>query len=466
MVKVRFFLGLWVGKIIFFFTRLFGRGGGTAAPGLVARKISPNLTLALSQQLTRGSIAITGTNGKTTTSRILSSVLSAARQQPLHNRAGSNLMRGIASTLIQKSNWQGKIKADLCLWEIDEFTLPHAIKELKPKIVVITNLFRDQLDRYGEPDTIKKSWQKALFQLPGSATVILNADDPSIASLGQSLKTKVVYFGIADQSLAQKKLPRSADCKQCPRCGHFLSFDSCFFSHLSNQYSCDNCDYSHPRNSLFCSKILFKNTKGTQVVLKGFKKDLKLEINLPGIYNVYNLLAAVAAAQALDIPEKMIRAGASNFQPAFGRIEEIPVGSKRILLLLCKNPTGFNQVLETITKAEKKLNLLIAINDLIADGRDVSWLWDVNFELLKNKVQNLVVSGIRAEDMALRLKYEGLGNGKEKPKIKKNLWEAISWGLKQTKAKETLYILPTYTAMLAIRKILNQKGLVHQSWAD
>lgn len=466
MAKIRFFFALWVGKIIFFFTRLLGRGGGTAAPGLIARRISTAFTPTLSQQLVRGSVVITGTNGKTTTSRILSSILSQADHQPLHNRAGSNLMRGIASTLIQNSNWQGKIKADLGLWETDEFTLLQAVKELKPKIVTIANLFRDQLDRYGELDTIKKGWQKALSRLPTSATVILNADDPNLASLGQALKAKVVYFGIADQSFTQKELPHSADCKQCPQCGHFLSFASCFFSHLSRQYSCSHCHYSHPENNLFCSKILFKNTKSAQVVLKGFEKDLKLKINLSGVYNVYNLLAAASTAQALKIPAKAIQAGVSNFRPAFGRIEEISIGVKKILLLLCKNPAGFDQVLETLARKGKKLNLLIAINDLIADGRDVSWLWDVNFELLKDKVKNLVVSGIRAEDIALRLKYAELGNEKGKIKIKKDFWRAINWGLDQTAAKETLFILPTYTAMLAIRKILNRKGLVHQSWAD
>ena len=475
MKKIRFFLAIIVGKTIFFLTRTLGRGGGTAAPGLIANKLYPPLASQVTNQLKYGSVVITGTNGKTTTSRILSSILCQAGYKPIHNRAGSNLMRGVTSTLIEKCTLGGKIKANIGIWEIDEATFPHAVKDLNPKIVIITNLFRDQLDRYGEIDTIKKIWEESLLKLSRETVVILCGDDPNVASLGLNLKNKVFYFGIEDKSFVTKTLPHSADCKQCPRCGSFLSFSSCFFSHLSSQYTCTNCGFSRPPIDLICRKILFKDTKSTQVSLNTLTKQLNLKIYLSGLYNVYNLLAAVATAQVLKVTENEIEEGVLKFRPAFGRIEKISAGKKEILLLLCKNPTGFNEVLRTITRKKKKLNILIAINDCVADGRDVSWLWDVDFEVLREKTQSLIVSGVRAEDMALRLKYAGLEIGNwyaqgisrsKQLEIEKSFQRAITLGLKRTKAKEALYILPTYTAMLEIRKVLNKMGLTHKSWED
>ena len=484
MEKVRFALAIIVGKIIFFLTRILGRGGGTAAPGLIANKIYPSLISRIASQLKYGSIIITGTNGKTTTSRILSSILRQAGYTPIHNRTGSNLMRGIASTLIEKCALGGKIAADIGLWEIDEAVFPHGLESIKPKTIIITNLFRDQLDRYGEIDKIARIWKAALVKLPKKTKVVLCGDDPLVANLGSVLKNQILYFGINDKSFALKKLPHTADSKQCPKCNCFLSFSSCFFSHLGH-YHCQECGLCRPPIDIVCRKILFKETGITQISLNAFTKRLDLKIRLPGVYNIYNLLAAVAVAKILKISNEKIKKGVFRFKPAFGRVEKISVGKKEILIFLCKNPAGFNEVLRTITREKGELNLLIAINDLIADGRDISWLWDVDFDLLKNKVKNLTVSGTRAEDMILRLKYAnikyhlpaiatrqhlrscgGLQAGISNINLEKDFQKAIKLSLQKTNDGEVLYILPTYTAMLEIRKVLSKMDLIHKSWED
>lgn len=457
-------MAIVLGKAIFLLTRALGRGGGTALPGLVANFICPDLISNLTRTLGHGSIIVTGTNGKTTTTRILNSILTEAGFSPIHNRAGSNLMRGVASTLVEKCSLSGEIKADIGIWEIDEATLPLAIRELKPKIVVITNLFRDQLDRYGEIDKIANIWRKALKNAFSDIVVVLCGDDPTVASLGLNLK-KVIFFGFSDKSLALSALPHAADSKQCPFCDQFLSYKRCFVSHLGD-YNCPNCSYKRPVLDINCPHVQFSGIDNTQIRLNTPSGQFSFKYNLSGLYNVYNVEAAVAVALNLGIPLSKIKKGLARFRPAFGRLEKVTINQKIFYLLLAKNPTGFNEVVRTVFWDKTPKNILIAINDLIADGRDVSWLWDVNFELLKNKVKTLVISGIRAEDLALRLKYAGLGIKNSEVKIEKDFKGAVKICLDQIKPGETLYIMPTYTAMLEIRKALNKMGLTHKSWED
>ena len=229
---MRFIFTFFVGKTLLFLTRFFQKGGGTALPGLVANLLYPSFVQKMTKNLEKGSIIITGTNGKTTTSRILSSILKEGGYHPVHNRTGSNLMRGIASTLIEKSDFLGRIKADVGIWEVDEAVLPFAVESLSPSVIVITNLFRDQLDRYGEIDRTKDSWEKVLLKTSPKTKVVLCADDPNLTYLGKKSKGKVFYFGIQDDSFAQKSLSPSADCIQCPQCDHFLYFPSSFFKKM------------------------------------------------------------------------------------------------------------------------------------------------------------------------------------------------------------------------------------------
>ena len=457
----RLFLAIISAKLLKTAIKLGKRGGGTAAPGLLALKIHPKLIEKLSAKLKNGSVVISGTNGKTTTSRIIASILSETKIETIHNRAGSNLERGIASTLIDHTNLAGKINEKIGLFEVDEAVVPSAIAKIKPKTVILTNLFRDQLDRYGEVDKTRRLWREALEKLPATTTVILNTDDPGIAHLGHNLKAKVIYFGIEDETFGQKKLSQSADTKYCATCSTPLTYKLVFASHLG-KYACKTCQTARPKPQIWASKIKLLGIVKSEVLVRAQKERLSLTIFAGGLYNVYNLLAAVAVVKAMGIDKKAIIEGVEKFKTVFGRIEKFQIQGRKILMFLVKNPTGFNEVIRTIFETDDKKNVLIAINDLLADGRDVSWLWDVDFEKMAGKVKDTVTSGIRSKDMRLRLKYAGIDSTKEY----KNIKEAIEKIVEETKKGEEIYFLPTYTAMLETRKILTKMGYAKRFWED
>jgi len=455
------FIAIFSAKFLKIVIKLSKRGGGTAAPGLLALKIYPRLIENLSLKLEDGSVVISGTNGKTTTSRIISSILNEAKIAVIHNRSGSNLERGIASTLIDHTGLTGKIKSKIGLFEVDEAVLPSAIAKIKPKIVILTNLFRDQLDRYGEVDKTRRLWKEALEKLPPTTTVILNTDDPGIAHLGHYLKTKVVYFGIEDETFGQKELFRSADTKYCATCSTPLTYELVFASHLG-KYTCKTCQSERPKPQVWAAKIKLLGIEKSEVIVRAQKERFNLNFSAGGLYNIYNILAAVAAAKALEIDKRVITGGVEKFKTVFGRIEKFQIQGRKILMFLVKNPTGFNEVIRTIFETTDKKNVLISINDLLADGRDVSWLWDVDFEKLDGKVKNMVTCGIRAKDMSLRLKYAEIDGVTVTEKIK----EAIEKIFDQTKKAEEIYFLPTYTAMLETRKILTKMSNAKRFWED
>jgi len=460
MVDLKRRLAILAAKLVNFFLG-FSCSGGTAAPGLIALKIDPQLLTKLHKQL-KFSIIISGTNGKTTTARILASILRSAKIPYYHNRTGSNLLRGIVSELSKHVRLNGSLKKKVGLWEIDEAALPLAVKALRPKIIILTNLFRDQLDRYGEVDTLAQKWAQALGQLPPQSIVILNADDPLVASLGSKTKNRVLYYGLRDKRLGSARPAHASDATFCPSCLKPLNYQTCFVSH-QGIYQCSKCGQIQPR----------LDYRGQQTEL--LKNSLKLKINktqliikLTGIYNLYNSLAAFSLARSLGIKGEKIKQGFKNFRPAFGRFEKIPLNNnhQELRLMLAKNPTGFNQVLKTINQmaGSHSLSCLLALNDRIADGQDVSWIWDVDFNLLKKlRIDKLIVSGTRADDLALRLKYAEI-NYQSTTQTVRNLNKALNTLIKQRNKK--MFIIPTYTAMLDIRKILSKMNLIHSTWED
>ena len=437
-------------------------GGGTAAPGLLAEYIDPRALKKLARYYD-GSVLITGTNGKTTTARLLGSILKEKKVSYIHNRAGSNLLRGLIGTLAENiSIWEDTKK--LALLEADELTLPTAINSIEPRVVVFNNLFRDQLDRYGEVDTIRKVWQRCLLQLEPSTVLALNSDDHSVAYLGTSSKASAIYFGIEDDSLSLGKLPHASDFTSCVSCGGELRFEKVYLSHLG-KYKCASCGLKRPKPDVWAKKITLDAEKGFVAHLVTPKGNLELKVGLPGIYNVYNTLAAVSAALALNIDLPTIKKALDRTPAAFGRTEKIDVDGKKIFIALVKNPVGFNEILRLLISNKVDKYILIIINDLTADGKDVSWLWDVDFEELfaRDSIKRVRVSGIRAADMALRLKY---CNDTLEPKIEANLEKALETSLEEVPKGETLYVLPTYTAMLALKKFLADRGLSNQFWED
>jgi lipid II isoglutaminyl synthase (glutamine-hydrolysing) len=454
-------------------TRLLGRGGGTALPGLIAQTMYPGVLRALTSQLPAGALVVTGTNGKTTTSRMLGSILEEAGLEPLHNRSGSNLERGLVSTMVDAATPSGSLPSELKagLFEVDEAALPVVLGNIRPKVALFNNLFRDQLDRYGEIDTIHRKWQAAIPKLGPSSTLVLNADDPAIASLVTTpgLRAKPLLFGIDDPRYSLDALPHAADSILCPRCASRLDYSLILLGHLGH-WRCPSCGLERPRPDVIATKVELHGTAASNLMIETPTGNLEVKLQVPGLYNAYNGLAAVTAALAFGIAPDKMKAGIEKFTAAFGRIERIDVpGGKQLLMALVKNPVGFNEVLRMLFPLEERLgeqqvkpkHLLIIINDLIADGRDVSWLWDVDFEIISaasGLVSSVHVSGTRDSDMAVRLKYAGVET--EKLHIESAIDRALNAALNVLPEGETLYVLPTYTAMLDFRKMLHGRGWV------
>ena len=437
-------------------------------PGVVARRVDPQVLAKLSRRLELGSVAVTGTNGKTTTTRMISKILQAAGIEVVNNSTGANLVTGVTAALISDSGLSGRPASKIGLFEVDEASVPKVAAETELGILAVLNLFRDQLDRYGELAYTGKVIASAFSALPEGGAVVLNADDPLVASLGRSAR-EAVYFGVDEPALDTGSLQHIADSKDCPLCGTPLLYDTVYMGHVG-VYDCRNCSFGRPELHYRASRVRLDGARGTEFLLSTPAGEKGVRVNLPGLYNVYNALAAAAVAGKAGVGLEEISRGIGEFGGAFGRVERVRAGDKEAFLLLIKNPVGFNEILRTFVTGGEARNVLIAINDNHADGRDVSWLWDVDFEMLAdaraegrtNDMSPFMVSGIRAEDMAVRLKYADLPVGPVIP----DRAEAIRAALDATPPGETLHVLPTYTAMLEIRKTLSELGYTHPFWED
>ena len=452
-------------------SRTLRRGGGTTVPGVVARRVDPKVLAKLSRKLRRGSAAVTGTNGKTTTTRMVSEILQIAGVHAVNNSTGANLITGVTAALISDSSLFGKPSSEMGLFEVDEASVPKVAAEAELSLLAVLNLFRDQLDRYGELAYTAKVISSSFPDLPPRGTVVLNADDPLVASLGRAAN-KSVFFGVDEPSLDTGILQHIADSKDCPICGAALSYDAVYFGHIGI-YQCLNCSFERPEPAYRATRVRMDGPKGTSFLLITPAGGVGVRIGLPGLYNVYNAAAAAAVAGEMGVRPPEIARGLKAFGGAFGRVERVRAGDKEVFLLLIKNPVGFNEILRTFVAspageagATNAEHVLIAINDNDADGRDVSWLWDVDFEMLTNARASLTtgfhVSGIRAQDMAVRLKYAEL----PVRSVRADRKEALLKALDATPPGETLYVLPTYTAMLELRKVLSDLGYTHPFWEE
>ncbi len=449
------------GKLVATGARALRVGGGTTAPGRVARFVAPEVTRQLAARLPQGVILVTGTNGKTTTSRLVSHILGQAALVAVHNRAGANLASGIAAALVQSTNPRGRLRGDVGVFEVDEATLLPVQSSLRPRVLVLTNLFRDQLDRYGEIDLVAGRWREALRGLDPTAAVIFNADDPLVSEVARTRPGPQVPFGIEDDTCGLGTLEHAADARYCYRCGIPYVYRTVYFGHMG-VYRCERCGTARPAALVAATEVTQRGIEGSTFLLRAPGGEGRVRTTLPGIYNIHNVLAAAAGTLQLGIPLEVIVRAIETFAPAFGRAERVRVEGREAILLLAKNPAGFNEVLRTMLRAEGQV-ALIAINDLTADGRDISWLWDVDFEMLVGRVRRVVVSGIRAEDMALRLKYAGMDPGALD--VRKDLGAAFDAARAATNGSP-LYVLPTYTAMLQLRAVLQRRGLVRGFWTD
>lgn len=456
MTRIKYLLAWIIGLIFRKILMLFPQFGGNAAPGLIALKIDNNFLVRQKNNFSFH-IVISGTNGKTTTARMVSAILKKDQHIFIHNRSGSNLLRGLVSAII--AGKKKLKKKPIGLWEVDEAVLPKAIHQLKPKIIIITNLFRDQLDRYGEIDILANKWLTALKNTNKKAKIILNGNDASLINLGRKLKNKIIFFGLETKKSKLNQINHSADATFCPLCLKPLAYTQVYFSHLGN-FSC-SCGFCQPAKIIKAVSIKTGNNK-TLIRLNYSEKKLSLKLNITGLFNVYNALAAISTAFALNFDLKKSVKALEKFTPAFGRMETIKTKNKTIKLILVKNPTGFNQAINSVANLNYSL-MLLALNDKLADGTDVSWIWDVNFEKLAKLKTKFIISGDRAGDLALRLKYAGIRQ-KRIILISNDLKTCLEKIFKSRAKKVCL--LPTYTAMLSVRRLLKNKGLVKSIWED
>jgi lipid II isoglutaminyl synthase (glutamine-hydrolysing) len=439
-------------------------GGGTSLPGKLLVRMEPSAIGALAGRLSRGCVLVSATNGKTTTAALASSILKRAGITLVHNQAGANMAGGIASTLLSAAGPHGTIAGELGLFEVDELWLDRLAGELHPRVVVLGNLFRDQLDRYGELDTIAERWAATVHGgAAEQARLVCNADDPLVADLGRE-RPAVVYYGVEDDSLALEGMAHAADAKHCRHCGAPYAFDAVYLGHLGH-YHCPSCGQRRPSPTVLARSVTLEGVRSARFRLSTPEGDAEVKLALPGLYNVYNALAAAALAVALEIPLADIVAGLQSMKAAFGRAETVSVDGREARILLVKNPAGANEVLRTLALEPGSHDLLGVLNDKTADGHDVSWIWDADFELLAGRVRTATCSGTRAPELALRLKYAGIAP--ERIRVIADLPRALSSAASErpgVAGDAPLYVLPTYTAMLALRELLVQRGEIGSSW--
>jgi lipid II isoglutaminyl synthase (glutamine-hydrolysing) len=430
-------------------SRLLGRGAGMTVPGKLLSKLDPGAIDRLAARLPAGVAVISATNGKTTTTAMAAEIL-RPRFRLAYNHSGANLVSGVASTLLAAGG------AELGLLEVDEGALPEVLRRVRPRAVCLGNLFRDQLDRYGELELIADRWRRSVSELGGGTILVLNGDDPQIGSLGPG-----IVYGVDDPSVARSALQHAADSKYCIRCGTPYDYRAAYVGHLGD-YHCPNCGHARPALDVAARSIELHGLERAAFDLVTPAGTQRIELGLPGLYNIYNALGAATLAQALGASLDEIAAGLGRFSAAFGRFERIPVEGKQLLLLLIKNPAGANEVVRTLVDGGPPRIAVVALNDGIADGRDVSWIWDVDFEPLLEGLQTVVVSGERAAELALRFKYGGFDEACIV--VEPSLDAAVDRGLELTPEGDELVVLPTYTAMLALQRLVAERGLAKPYW--
>jgi UDP-N-acetylmuramyl tripeptide synthase len=439
-------------------SRRSGRGA-TSLPGKLLMRMEPSAIERLACRLPRGSAVISATNGKTTTAAMVAAILERSGTRLVHNRAGANMAGGVASALLGAARGGG-IEGDAGLFEVDEFWLDRVVAQLHPRALLLSNLFRDQLDRYGELESIADRWAVTVAAAPDTK-LVLNADDPLVADLGRDgAAGRVTYFGVEDDGVALRGMAHASDSKHCRRCGAPYVYDAIYMGHLG-RYHCPNGDSRRPAPDVCARDVTLDGTRGARFTLWRGDEHAVVSLPLPGLYNVYNALGAAALTSALGASLTQVVEGLEAAQAAFGRAETVAIAGRELAILLVKNPAGANEVLRTLALDEGEHDVLAVLNDNIADGRDISWVWDADFELIAGRVRRVTCSGTRAGELALRLKYAGVAPARLRvvPDLERGLDAALADG------DGRLVALPTYTAMLALRELLVARGAARGSFA-
>ena len=395
---------------------------------------------------------------------MLSDMVRATGWAPTHNRSGSNLERGIAGALLTESTWRGEPSGDIGLFEVDEASLPLVLARISPRVVLVTNLFRDQMDRYFEIDQLARRIGDAIAKLDPRVTLVLNADDPIVAWLGQRHSGPVLYFGVDDPTVGGRVPQVISDATRCPRCKQPLRYERVVLAH-EGDWSCPSCGLTRPDRDVAATRVALTPVSSEIQIRTAVASAFDpVRVPIAGLYNAYNALAALAVARALDIALPTAALAIANFRPAFGRLEQVAVDGREMRLILVKNPAGFNAAIGALLETARRPRLLAALNDRDADGRDVSWIWDADFETLAPAVEHAVVTGIRSRDLANRLKYAGVA--RERIEVVDAWGSAIDRAIGAAPVGGEVVVLATYTAMQALRAELARRGHVAPFWED
>ncbi len=463
--RARLAFAISAGKLAGASGRFFRIGGGTSLPGMIARRIDPNVLKSVVGASKAKKIVITGSNGKTTTARMTAAIADASGRRVSQNRTGSNLLQGVTSVAVNFADIFGRLDSDVLLFEIDEATIPLAVPEIQPDVVVITNIFRDQLDRYGELYSVAKALNKMLESLPESATILLNGNDPQVANFGTNARAKRLFFGLETTEVGTPVPEQSADIIRCIHCNSDLVYEVAYMSHLGI-YRCPECGYTLPKLDIAATSVkLADDGEGpTQVHLRTPQGEMELTIPLPGLHNVYNAAAAIGAAMAAGFEMDKVQSALTNIRPAFGRLEKIQAGDKTIYLTFVKNPTSFNLMLRLIAQHPGKKHLLLAASHTVVDGEDFAWLWDVELEAVASTILDAVCSGNKPEELAMRLKYAEIPP--DHIKLIADREAALDAALKNVEPGGTLYIMSSYTPTHELRRIMQKRGWVRHFWEE
>lgn len=435
-------------------TRLLRVGGGTSLPGLVADRVHPGLVRELAEQVSDGFVIVTGTNGKTTTTKMLAGILRRDGTRVISNDSGSNLHRGISSSLVSSADILGRSLggADMAVLEVDEGSMPDVASDVRPRVALAMNFVRDQLDRYGEVDTIVATVGRALDAHPGMTTV-LNADDPYVAGLARHARGPVVHYGVDDPGLDVRPDPL-LEAMYCRSCGCELAFRKRYYGH-NGDWRCPRCGQQRPRLDYAATDVEL-TPRSSAFTLRGRGESVRIELPVPALYNVYNALAAASAACVAGASTEAVAGELTAYHAAFGRMETLDVDGRDCILLLSKNPVAARQALAAVLVGDEPKHLAFALNDNFADGRDISWIWDVDFEDYDLSRHTVAATGTRAEDMALRLKYAGVPA--DDILVERDVSAALRALVRDMPPGGLAHALATYTAMIAIRNAFAGDG--------
>ena len=463
----RLALALAAGKAAGTASKVLRAGGGTSFPGTVARRIDPRVLQKVAAASDAHTVVVTGSNGKTTTCRMLAALGHAGGLRVTQNRAGSNLLQGVISAAVRGTDLRGRMDAQLLLLEVDEGTVRLVAPEVRPDTFLVTNIFRDQLDRFGELYSMARGLEAVIEALPPSATVVLNGDDPLVASLAPAACARRLYFGIQADTAGTQVPEHAADTIRCVRCQHPLSYRVVYLSHLGD-YQCPECGNARPVLDVAITAVRPSPGAGSEITVETPAGTFALQVPLPGLHNVYNAAAALACGMALSLPRPLEPAQArhaiASLRPAFGRLEQIRAGERQVMLAFVKNPTSYNATMREVLQRPGRKHVLAAHSNTVVDGEDFAWLWDVDLEQLVRQLGSLTISGTRAEEVALRFKYAGAD-----PAVMQVIPDraaAFDKALTGTPPGESLYIFAGYTPMRELRSIMQRRAWVPPFWEE